>query len=186
MRLIPLVLAALLAALPAGAQQPPASSSGTPSSTPQDPPALDLPVSLDRIRQAVAAPPAQLLRGLDEVPTFRVEIHEKQRIEELWSTMKFDSRPAPPGGLYAYEQQENMWSKQQHPEMQPYSAFSQGELVQMMLAGSLEMYAANRIAGAVRDTQHARAEQAARDEVQHALADFWAYWAAHPSGSDKP
>ena len=32
-----------------------------------------------------------------------------------------------PGGLYGYEQQQNMWSSVNHPLMQPYAAYTGGE-----------------------------------------------------------
>jgi hypothetical protein len=42
---------------------------------------------------------------VQDTPTFRVEIRERQKIEALLATLDFKSGPAPPGGLYAYEQQ---------------------------------------------------------------------------------
>jgi len=107
MRLTALLVTATLTAAPAFAQQAnrpsrptdasstvdsPQSSVDTQESTDKHPaekkasePSLNLPVSVNRIRQALAQPaePLRGLKGLDETPTFRVEIRERLKIEEL-------------------------------------------------------------------------------------------------------
>ena len=106
----------------------------------------DLPVSLDKIRGALAQLPAEPLKGLDERPMFRVTIRERQRIDDLLKTLKFDSGLAVPGGLYAYEQQQNLVPKVQNPLAQPYGAFNQGELLQVSLTTLIAKYLAGRVA----------------------------------------
>jgi len=187
--LVAVGLASTLAITPAVAQDgQPSTAAGNSSSSAQDTAAADaagkdatplnLPVSVDKIRQALEQPPAPPLRGLDEQPTFRVEIRETQRLEELMQSLTFDTGPVPPGGVYGYDQQQSIWSKQQHPEMQPYGAFSQGQLLTIALENLLEKYLAAHIGHAIADSQRAAAEAAAREEVRRALDAFWAAQAA--------
>lgn len=193
MRLSALLFAAILTATPAIAQQGPSSSPAVPASTPQDTQPQgaklsDLPVSLDKIREALAQLPVEPLKGLDERPMFRVTIRERQRIEELLQTLKFNTGPAVPGGLYAYEQQQNLFPKVNNPLAQPYGAFSQGELMQISLTTLIAKYLAGRIAGAVTAAERAHAEEAAREEVRRALEDYWAAQdkaAASPTGGEE-
>src|SRR5689334_5137193 len=106
MRLIALLLTGLLAAPPAFAapqqtessqQQQPTDSSAAASSTATADAAASgpLPVSLDKIREGIEKPASnQLLKGelskaLDKEPNFRLKIEERQKIEELLSTLNF-------------------------------------------------------------------------------------------------
>jgi hypothetical protein len=181
-RLLPALFAAILAAAPVVAQDRPSSSSVPQPSSSQDSAAAsrttqpghpdNLPVSLDRIRQALEDTPAVPLAGLKETPQFKVEIQEHQKFEELVKTLNFKSGPTPPGGLYAYEQQQNVWSKQQHPEMQPYGAFGQGQAFTILLENLLEKYFGGRVINAIANSGAAAAEEAAREEVQHALTEY--------------
>ena len=148
--------------------------------------ASNLPVSLDNIRKALAQTPAQPLKWMDEKPMFRSSIRERQRIEELLQTLKFNTGPAVPGGLYAYEQQQIMTPKVQNPLAQPYGAFSQGELLQVSITSLIASYVAGRIVHAVTAAGRERAEAAAREEVRQALEDYWtAQDRAHPPTSDQ-
>jgi len=159
---------------------PPSPSAATPSS--QADAAAGLPVSLDRIKGALEqAPPAQPLRGLNETPRFKVEIVEKQkiRLEDLMNNLDFKSGPVPPGGLYAYEQQRQIWPSVSNPLVQPYAAFSQPELVTILAEGLAGRYLAGKAANAITTAQRASAEAAARQEVIHAIED---YCAAQPHG----
>src|ERR1019366_6012284 len=104
MRLSPLLLTAILMATPVWAQstaQP--SSTGENSSQAKDDRG-NLPVSLDKIQDALSRPPALSLSGIDEATAdqavhFRIEVQERQKIEELLSTLDFKSGPPVPGGL---------------------------------------------------------------------------------------
>lgn len=170
MRLLALALTGILIGARAFAQsgQPPA----PPSST--DDGQENLPVSLDRIRQALEQAPAEPLRGLDERPHFRVQIEERRRIDELLSTLKFDSGPAVPGGVHGYQQEQLAFPSVQNPLMQPYSAFNQGQLATILIENLLVRYFGSRMLQGIADDSRTRAEQAAREEVQRALAEFCA------------
>src|ERR1700726_4589494 len=125
MRLIALLVTAILTSVPALAGQKAPSSAPSPSSPSKDAAELTLPVSLAKIREALAVAPAEPIKGLDEQPHFRVEIQERQKIEALLDTLDFKGGPPVPGGLYAYDQQQRMSPKVDNPLVQPYAAFSQ-------------------------------------------------------------
>jgi hypothetical protein len=191
MRLTALLVTASLAAAPArGAPtarpsgQTAASSasdtqtpSGQTTNDPKPPePSLNLPVSVNRIRQALAQPAEPLigLRGLDETPTFRVEIRERLKIDELLQSLNYKSGPAVPGGLYAYEQQRQLFPAMNNPLAQPYAAFSQGELVTILVENLVGKYLAGRAMNAISSAERARAEAAAKEEVAHAISEYCA------------
>jgi hypothetical protein len=143
---------------------------------------LDLPVSLDHIREGLAkAPGKPLLQNLDRKPDFRQEIQVQQRIDELLSTLDLKTGPVPPGGLYGYDQQQRLWNSVDHPLMQPYAAFSGGELITLAIESLAVKYLGGRALNAVSGAQRARAEEAARAEVSRAIV---AYCAAQPGGGE--
>jgi hypothetical protein len=191
MRLIALVFAASVASLPVSAAQSPASATPSvrepTSSSAQDAP-LDLPVSLDKIKDALNVPPSLPLRGLNDKPTFKIEVREKQqiKIDDLLASMDFKSGPAVPGGLYGYEQNRLAFPAVDNPLRQPYAAFSQSELLTIVIENLAAKYLGGRALNAVTSAERARAEQSARDEVQRALADFWAQKAAAAPATPKP
>ena len=199
MRLTALLVTATLAADPALAAPAPRPSGQTAASSPPDsqsPAAqttsdpkepqqsLNLPVSVNRIRQALAQPAEPLigLRGLDETPTFRVEIRERLKIDELLQSLNYKSGPAVPGGLYAYEQQRQLFPAVNNPLAQPYAAFSQGELVTILVENLLGRYLAGRAMNAISSSERARAEAAAKEEVTHAIAEYCAAQPDHGAG----
>ena len=191
MRLAALLVTAILTATPALAGQTQSSKPTTPASPTQDaqPPddqASNLPVSLDKIRDALQQPPVEPLRGLDERPLFRVEIRERQRIDELLQTLKFNSGPPVPGGLYGYEQQRIMFPSVDNPLAQPWSAFTQPELARVASISIIETliarYLAKRIIGAVSAAERASAERSARAEVSRAIAEYCAAQPNHGAG----
>ena len=174
MRLFTLLVTAVLFGTPALAQQVGPSSCLAELAAAEDACQLNLPVSLDKIREALAEAPAEPLKGLDEKPHFRVQIQERQKFEALLDRLKFDSGPAVPGGLYGYDQQQRLFPKVDNPLVQPYAAFNQGELLQVMITTLLEKYLAARLVGAVTSAERAHAEEEARKEVARALDEFWA------------
>jgi len=187
MRLAALLVTAILIAARVDAQQAQPSTPANAASPAKDAGTSDdqtskLPVSLDKIRQALQQSPVEPLRGLDERPLFRVEIRERQRIEDLLQSLKFDSGPAVPGGLYGYEQQRIMFPSVDNPLAQPWSAFSQPELARVAAYSIIETliakYVAKRLFNAVTAAERASAEQAAREEVTRAIAE---YCAAQPN-----
>jgi hypothetical protein len=128
--------------------------------------------SLDRIRDALQTTPTVSLRTLDERPTFRVQIRERRKIEELLATLNFTSAPAPGGGLYGFEQQRQMFPATDNPLRQPYAAFSQPELLTILIENLAGRYLAGRAMDAITTAERARAEEAARAEVRSAIGDY--------------
>lgn len=191
MRLTVLLVTAILAPAPVHAQTPSSSSATKTASGSQDakpnpepgtlnPEPGTLPVSLDKIRGALERAPRLSLRSLDERPTFRVQILERQRIEELLATLNFkSSSPAPGGGLYGYEQQRQIWNAVDHPLMQPFAAFNQGELLTLALENLIGKYVMGPAIASIKNARQTSAAHAAREEVRQAIVD---YCAAQPRG----
>jgi len=182
MRLIAVLFTVALAVPPAHAQGAQASSSQPAASVPKDSkePAQPqgLPVSLDKIKDALAQPPSLNLRTIDETPTFRMQIVERQKIEELLGNLFFKSTPgpiggyAPGGGLYGYEMQRQMFPAVDNPLRQPYSAFSGGELLTILIENLVGKYLGGRAINAVSNAERARAEAAAKEEVRNAVSQY--------------
>ena len=169
MRLVSLVLAALLAAQPAVAQGvQPAPAQSAKADTWQ----FNLPVSLDNIREALARPP--VLLGLDRKPDFSVTIEEAQRLEELFRSLEMKMGPAPPGGLYAYEQQRMLFNPTDHPLSQPYAAFSGGELITLAVEGLITRWITDVAKNGLSNAEKKRAEKNAREEITRAITQFCA------------
>ena len=190
MRLTLLALTAALVAAPARAQQPPASAA--PDNTAGQTAARQetagnsdhpLPVSLDKIREALQQPPSPFsLRTLDERPTFRVQIQERMKIEELLASLNFKTSPAPGGGLYGFEQQRQMFPSVDNPLRQPYAAFSQGELLTILIENLAIKYLGGRALNAISNAERSRAEAAAKEEVREAVAQYCAVQPQHGAG----
>jgi hypothetical protein len=158
-------------AAPGGGSSP----SSAAQSASQDAPALELPVSLEHIRASLARAPEQpLLRGLDRKPDFQVTVEQRLKLEELLWSLDYKTGPAPPGGLYGYEQQRLLWNKTDHPLLQPYAAFNSGQLVTLAVEGIVEKYAAGPALNALTGAERKRVERAARAEVTRAIAEFCA------------
>jgi hypothetical protein len=180
MPLIPLLFAAMLA------QDPQAGQASAPQDTNpgQSTTERQLPVSLDRIREGLEETPTRRLRGLDEVPTFKVEIHEHTQpftLDELIKTLApgFKAGPVPAGGVYAYELNRVTNNAVGNPLTQPYAAFSQPELLTVLIENLAAKYLGGQALNAVSSAERAHAEAHARDEVHHAIVE---YCAAQPDG----
>lgn len=174
MPLLLVLLAAMWLATSAAAQDPPSSSPGSGSPSPsQD--AGDLPVSLDRIRDALKKAPEQpLLRNLERRADFTMEVAEQARIDALLSKLDFRTGPAPAGGLYAYEQQRRLFNPTSRPLQQPYAAFNGSQLITIAIENLLGRYLGPRIWNALTDAQRSAAEAQAKDEVAAAIAEYCA------------
>jgi hypothetical protein len=179
MRLRSLVLTALAILATSGAALAQEPSSGTPSTADEGglnlP--LNLPVSLDKIRAGLSQPaPAEPLKGLnDPPPTFKVEIQEQQRFDQLVSKLKFDKGgPQVPGGLDAYEQYQRLFPRVDNPLVQPYAGFSAGEMTTLAIEALLEKYLAQKMANVVGNALREQAEREAREEVARSLAQIQA------------
>jgi len=187
MRLCALLFSAILVATPGRAQQPPASaatdaqptetgragdsaqpagSSAAPETT------LNLPVSLDKIKDKLQQSEGVPVLKIDERPTFRVQIRERQHIEELLATLNFKAGPTPAGGVYMQEQQRVVFNPVDKPLMQPYAVFGQGQLLTILIENLVGHYLAGKVGNAVSKTERARAEAQARDEVRTAVGEY--------------
>jgi hypothetical protein len=168
---------------PAFGQQPPTqkpaeADAGATSSQDSAP---SLPVDLDKIKGALAQEPVEPLRGLNNVANFKVEIRERSKItlEDLIAAMDFDTGPVVGGGVYAYEQNRLAFPSVDNPLRQPYAAFSQSELLTIVIENLAAKYLGGKALNAVTSAQRSAAEQAARHEVQVSIAE---YCAAQPNG----
>jgi hypothetical protein len=163
----------LLAAAGAVAQQTPTEKKDV------EPTPLNLPVSIDRIRDALLQPaPAEPLKGLeasDAPTTFRIDITEHQKIEALMATIKFE-KPGPQvaGGNAYYEQFQRLFPPINNPLVQPYAGFSTGEVATLAVEALIEKYVAEKMAHLVGPALRAQAEREAREEVARTLASYWA------------
>lgn len=191
MRLVFVVVAAILTSASLHAQQPQPSSveSSAPAAKAKEPPAVPaqnsaeipvtMPISLERIRQGLAKPAPPLLLRFNKTADFRTEVREQQRLNEIIASLDFKAGPVPAGGIYAYEQQRLMWNPVDHPLMQPYAAFSGGELITLALENMIRTYLGGQAIDALSGAKRAHDEAAARTEVARAIAD---YCAAQPNG----
>ena len=169
MRLIALLFTATLVAAPARAQQPPASPQQDTATTDQE---LNLPVSLDKIKEALQQTPTLSLRTIDERPTFRVQIRERMKIEELIASLNFKAGPIPAGGVYMQEMQRVMFPSVDNPLVQPFAAFNQGELLTILIENLVGKYLGGKALTAISKAERARAEAAAREDVRTAVAEY--------------
>jgi len=199
MRLIAQVVTMILVSVAVYAQQPQPAALAERASSAQDGTKdqpttadsqgnLDLPVSLARIREALAQPPPpEPLKGLDGLPTFRAEVRERQRFEQLMDKIKFDSGGlVVAGGRDAYDQQQRLFPRIDNPRVQPYGAFSTGEILTLGVEAVVAKYVAQKMAHVFSDVLRAQAEREAREEVARSLAAFWAAQPAAPPPEPRP
>jgi hypothetical protein len=169
MRLIALLFMATLVAAPARAQQ---TSASPPQDTPTKDQELNLPVSLDKIKEALQQTPTISLRTIDERPTFRIQIRERMKIEELIASLNFKAGPIPAGGVYMQEMQRVMFPPVDNPLVQPLAAFNQGELFTILIENLVGKYLGGKALSAISKAERAHAEAAAREEVRTAVAEY--------------
>ena len=185
MRLLSLFLAAFATTAPTWAQETKPAAPPAEASKEQTP--LNLPISLEKIREGLSQPaPAEPLKGLTaaEQPTFRIVIAEQQKFEELLAKIKFDPPgPQVAGGIYAYEQQQRLFPRIDNPRVQPYGAFTTGQIATLAVEALIEKYIAEKMAHVIGGALRAQAEREAREEVARALA---AYWASQPAAFAAP
>jgi hypothetical protein len=161
---------------------PPPSTAGVSTSSTEDA-APRLTISAERIRELLLDP-APIQQSLAKQPTFRIRIEERDKfLEFLKSTLSVepaDTRPPPPGGIYAYEQQRIALAAIDRggTRMEPYAVFSGPELITLALEGLARKYLGGRALEAVTDFERARAEAAAREEVTRTIRQ---YCAAQPN-----
>jgi hypothetical protein len=180
MRLLALLFTVVLVASPAPAQPPAATvAAAAPEDTtaPEDTKAApaaehQLPVSVDKIREALQTTPLLSLRTLDERPTFRIQIQQKQKLEDLLATLKFKPAPVPAGGIYMAEQNRIMFPSVDNPLRQNLAAFNQPELLTILIENLVGRYLAGKAGNAISNAERASAEARAKDEVRTAVAQY--------------
>ena len=177
MRLLAVLFTAIFIASPAWAQQPQASSASTAvedTRATRDPKETEpkLPVSIAKIREALETTPLLSLRTIDERPTFRLQIQERRRIEELLATLNFKAGSVPAGGIYMAEQNRIMFPSVDNPLRQPLAAFNQPELLTILIENLVGHYLGGRAINAISKAERAAAESAAKEEVRAAVAQY--------------
>jgi hypothetical protein len=176
MRLLALLFTAILVASPAAAQPQPASPQTETKDTtdPQDTKdsRLNLPVSVAKIREALETTPQLSLRNIDERPLFRMQIQERRRLDELLATLNFKAGPVPAGGVYMAEQNRIMFPPVDNPLRQQFGAFSQSELLTILIENLVGKYLGGKAVNAASKMERTRAESAAKDEVRAAVAQY--------------
>jgi hypothetical protein len=126
----------------------------------------DLPVSLDRIQRALAAPPP--IDFKEQHPVFRVEVYgRKPTLEDLLGE-KFWVGPVPYGGMTHQEFMEMSTPR----EMQPYAGFTGKYLVAETALTLAEQWALKQAIHRFKNARSDHERDAARKEVLDALADL--------------
>ena len=150
----------------------PASPDASPQAQDESPdPSAGLPVSLDRIKQSLSRPPA--LRLEDNRFVFRVEvIGRKLTIEDILGPDYLKGpMPAVAGGFTHQEFLDLVTPK----DVQGYAAFTNGEglaVAATSFATSFALQALQKAIHKFQDAKQERDREAARKEVQDALADL--------------
>ena len=147
-------------------QQPAPPQPAAPSSTTTASESAQLPVSLDRIQRALAAPAPLELK--EQHPIFRLEVFgRKPTLEDLLGE-KFWFGPTPYGGMTHREFMDMVTPK----EAQPFGSVTGKYLVADVALSLAEQWA---LKTAIKKFQTAKSEnerEAARKEVLDALADL--------------
>ena len=152
---------------PAGsAPAAPAGASATQSPQDQGLNANDLPVSIDRIERALAAPPPISLK--EQHPVLRLEVFgRKPTLEDILGE-KFWLGPAPYGGM-THQEFMNMVTPK---EFRPYAGFTGGYLVAETALTLAETWALKSAIRKYQEAKEDREREAARKEVLDALAQL--------------
>ena len=166
MPLFLVLFAAMLGSTPAAAR-----SSQT--SPPQDAPSSDLPVSVERIRELLARAPAEsVIVGLDRQPDYKITVEERRFLKDILESLDVKTGPSPPGGLYAYEIQQQVWNTRNSPLARPYAAFTSGELAQVTMTSIMGTLVGRYLTQAVMNLSRTEAENLAREEVRRAIEEY--------------
>ena len=175
MRLMALLFTAILVAAPARGEQAPASTPQDAKTKDEGQPQnqeLNLPVSLEKIKEQLQQPSVLQIHTPDERAMFRVQILEKQKIEDLIASLKFKDAPIPAGGVQMQELQRIWFNPVDNPLVQPFAAFNQGELLTILIENLVRKYIGGKALNAISSAERARAEAAAREEVRTAIAQY--------------
>lgn len=125
----------------------------------------DLPVNLDRIQRALARPPALKLETKRSV--FRVEVFgRKPTIEDILGP-DYLKGPVPGGSGMTHQEFLSMVTPK---DVQGYAAFSNKQAVTVAATSFALQWALRQAIQKFRDAKHDREREAARKEVDEALA----------------
>ena len=175
--LVPVLFSALTGAA-AQASPPPATASGMVVDAPQKPADADsaasapddgaaqLPVSLSRIRRSLSRPPA--IRVENQRVVFRVEVlGRKLTIEDILGP-DYLKGPVPSGGM-THQEFLNMVTPK---DVQGYAAFNNREGMTVAATSFALQWALQKAIHKFETAKQEREREAARKEVQEALADL--------------
>jgi hypothetical protein len=172
--LIPVLFSAMAAGVPHQDPQTPAAPAGSGDVSPKTAeaqvkpaePVPELPVSLARIQRALSRPPAIRLQG-DRV-VFRVEVlGRKPTIEDILGP-DYLKGPVPSGGM-THQEFLNMVTPK---DFQGYAAFSNREGAMVAATSFALQWALQKAIHKYETAKQDREREAARKEVQDALADL--------------
>lgn len=126
----------------------------------------DLPVSVERIQRALAAPPPVEFK--EQHPVFRVDVYgRKPSIEDLLGE-KFWIGPAPYAGMTHQE----FMTMSTPKELQPYTGMSNKYVLANVGLALAEQWALKQAIHKFKDAKNDREREAARKEVLDALAEL--------------
>lgn len=155
------LMAALLA--PQQPVTPPRPAEPAPPATTQSAPAIDLPVDLDKIQQALSRPPA--VRTASSRPVFRVEIIAKNPTIEDILGPDYLTGPVPYGSM-THQEFLNMVTPAEYRGM---GVFTGGEALTVAATSIGLQWALMKAIDKVKKARTERAKAAARKEVQDAM-----------------
>ena len=89
-------------------------------------------------------------------------------------SLDFKTGPPPAGGVYAYEQQRQLFNPVDRPLAQPYAAFSPAEAITIAIENLIGRYLGGRLAETASNAERAKAEAAARRDVAGAIEKYCA------------
>jgi hypothetical protein len=160
------LLFASFVAAAAPQQAPPGSGPATPPPAVQGLDPDSLPVDIERIQRALAQAPAIRVEG--NKPVFRVEVFgTKPTVEDILGP-EFWKGPVAYGGM-THQDFLNLVTPK---DVQGYAAFSNGEAAAVTATSFLLKWAVQKAIQKYKDARSERAREAARKEVEEALADL--------------
>ena len=121
-----------------------------------------------------SAPTPTILLRLNDPADFTSRSSRAAELDDAGKPLDFTGGPVPYGGLYVYEERRRAFNPTDDPFMQPYGAFSGGEVATLAVEAVAGQQLAERATSAIGNLERAKAEAAARAEVQSAIADYCA------------
>ncbi len=165
-----LLTAAVTAAMPQERQPAPTPAlqgDTTIAATPTDTPDGELPVSVDRIRQKLSDPPAIKLQTQGTV--FRVEVVARRLTIEDILGPDYLKGPVPASGGMTHQEFLDLVTPK---DVQGYAAFSNKEAATVAATSFALQWALQKAVHKFQEAKADREREAARKEVQEALAEL--------------